>query len=117
MMKPTSTILIVDDDLASCKILEGLLRSADYRIFFVTAGKMALHTAQQTLPDLVLLDVMMPDVDGFEVCRQLRDDPILGEVPIIMVTALEDRESRMRGMDAGADDFVIKPIDRLDLRT
>jgi len=115
-MKHISTILIVDDDPAACKILEGLLRAADYRIFFVTSGLEALHTAQQTLPDLVLLDVMMPDIDGFEVCRQLRADPMLAEVPIIMVTALEDRESRMRGMDAGADDFMIKPVDRMELR-
>src|SRR5689334_3180985 len=110
-MKHISTILIVDDDLDVCKTLEGLLRSADYRIFFVTSGLEALPTAQQTLPDLVLLDIMMPDIDGFEVCRQLRADPVLAEVPIIMVTVLEDRESRMRSMDAGADDFMIKPVD------
>jgi PAS domain S-box-containing protein len=115
MMKHTSTILIVDDDLVQCKILEGLLRSADYRILFVTSGQDALHTAQQTLPDLVLLDVMMPEIDGFEVCRQLRDDPMLAEVPIIMVTALDNRDSRIRSMEAGADDFVIKPVDRMEL--
>jgi PAS domain S-box-containing protein len=116
MTRYISTILIVDDDLVGCKIMEGLLRSTDYRIIFVTESKTALPTAQQTLPDLVLLDVMMPELDGFEVCRQLRDDPILAEVPIIMVTALEDRESRIRGMDAGADDFVLKPIDPIELR-
>jgi PAS domain S-box-containing protein len=116
MTNHTSTILIVDDDLAGCNMLEGLLRSADYRIFFVTSSQEALYTAQQTLPDLVLLDAMMPEVDGFEVCRQLRDDPILAEVPIIMITALEDRESRIRGVEAGADDFVIKPVDRMELR-
>jgi DNA-binding response OmpR family regulator len=116
VMNHISTILIVDDDLAGCKILERLLRSADHRIFFVTAGQEVLHTAQQTLPDLVLLDVMMPEIDGFEVCRQLRGDPMLAEVPIIMVTALDDRDSRIRGMEAGADDFLIKPIDRMELR-
>jgi PAS domain S-box-containing protein len=116
MTKYVSTILIVDHDPAGCTTMAGLLRSANYRLVFVTAGPAALPTAQQTLPDLVLLDVMMPELDGFEICRQLRNDPILAEVPIIMVTALEDRESRLRGMDAGADDFVIKPIDRMDLR-
>ncbi|MDQ2998354.1 MAG: response regulator, partial [Chloroflexota bacterium] len=116
MTKHISTILIVDDDLAGCKKMAGLLRSADYQIVFVTAGQAALPTARETLPDLVLLDVTMPELDGFKICRQLRNAPILAEVPIIMVTALEDRVSRMRGMDAGADDFVIKPIDRMDLR-
>ncbi|MEO7910792.1 MAG: response regulator [Roseiflexaceae bacterium] len=116
MTKYISTILIVDDDLIECKMMEALLRSADYQILFVTAGKHALPTARQTPPDLVLLDVLMPELDGFEICQQLRDDPILAEVPIIMVTALEDRESRMRGMDAGADDFLIKPFDPIELR-
>jgi len=116
MMKYISTILIVDDDLAVCTMLELLLRSADYQIFFETSSKQALYTAQQMLPDLILLDVIMPEIDGFEVCRQLRDDPILAEVPIIIVTAFDDRESRMRAMEAGADDLVIKSIDRLELR-
>src|SRR3954471_20047936 len=115
-MNHISTILIVDDDLAACKLLAELLHAADYRIIFVTSGQEALHTAQQALPDLVLLDVMMPEIDGFEVCRQLRDDPMLAEVPIIMMTTLDDRESRLRGLEAGADDFVIKSIDRIELR-
>lgn len=116
MINHTSTILIIDDDLTGCKTLEGMLRSVDYRIFFVTSGQDALHAAQQTLPDLVLLDDMMPEIDGFEVCRQLRAAPILAEVPIIMVMALDDRDSCIRGMESGADDFVIKPIDRMELR-
>src|SRR3954451_16201701 len=116
MKNYTSTILIVDDNLTGCRILEGLLRAADYQIFFVTSGRDALPKAQQTLPDLVLLDVMMPDIDGFEVCRKLREDHVLAEGSIIMVTALEDRDSRIRAMEAGADDFMIKPIDRIELR-
>ena len=67
-------------------------------------------------PDLILLDVMMPGVNGFEVCRRLRADPLLAEVPIIMVTALDDRDSRLQGIEAGADDFVTKPFDQIELR-
>ena len=74
MSTHTSTILIIDDDLAGCKMLEGMLRSVDYRIFFNTSSQEALRAAHQILPDLVLLDVMMPEIDGFEVCRQLRDE-------------------------------------------
>jgi signal transduction histidine kinase len=75
-----------------------------------------LRSAGESPPDLVLLDVMMPGMDGFETCRRLRGDPILAEVPVILLTALDDRESRLAGFEAGADDFVAKPFDRLELR-
>ena len=116
-MNSTSTILIVDDDLANLKTLEGLLRQPSYQIISATSGLAAIAKARTVTPDLILLDVMMPEIDGYEVCRRLRDDDLLAEVPIIMVTALNDRESRLRGIEAGADDFVTKPIDRIELRT
>ena len=72
--------------------------------------------AAEHTPDLILLDVMMPGMDGFEVCRSLRADPLLAEVPVVMVTALDDRDSRLQGIEAGADDFVSKPFDRVELR-
>ncbi|HMN29033.1 MAG TPA: response regulator, partial [Caldilineaceae bacterium] len=72
--------------------------------------------ARAELPDLILLDVMMPGLNGFDVCRSLRQHPKLSEVPIILVTALDDRDSRLEGLDAGADDFITKPIDRAELR-
>jgi putative two-component system response regulator len=69
----------------------------------------------EVIPDLILLDVMMPGMDGFEVCRRLRADSVLGEVPILMITALDDRSSRLQGIQAGADDFITKPIDSVEL--
>lgn len=115
-LNPTSTILIVDDEPMSSKTLAGILRSQDYQIVFASDGREALKKAAEIAPDLILLDVMLPEMDGFEVCRHLRGDPVLAEVPIILVTALDDRDSRVQGMEAGADDFVTKPIDRVELR-
>jgi two-component system cell cycle response regulator len=110
------TILIVDDEPVGRDTLEALLVAQGYELAFAGDGLEALAKAQSLTPDLVLLDVMMPDMDGFEVCRRLRADPLLAEVPVIMVTALDDRDSRLQGIEAGADDFVTKPYDRVELR-
>lgn len=115
-MKHKSTILIVDDELFMSKTLEGLLTSPDYTLALASNGEEALARATELTPDLILLDVMMPVMDGFEVCRRLRSDSVLAEVPVIMVTALDDRESRLRGIEAGADDFISKPIDPVELQ-
>ena len=84
---------------------------------FAANGAAALEEATRKAPDVILLDVMMPQMDGFEVCRHLRLDPLLAEVAIILVTALEDRPSRLRGLEVGADDFISKPVDVIELRT
>lgn len=110
------TILIVDDNLSAQETLEGLLIGQGYNLAFANNGEEALARADQLSPDLILLDVMMPGIDGFEVCRRLRAEPRLAEVPVIMVTALDDRASRLQGIKAGADDFISKPFDRLELR-
>jgi two-component system cell cycle response regulator len=115
-MKPTSTILLVDDELGGRNTLEGILRPDGYTLAFASTGAEALEKASSLLPDLILLDVMMPSMDGFEVCRRLRTIPRVAEIPVIMVTALDDRESRLAGLAAGADDFLSKPVDRLELR-
>ncbi len=115
-MKHKSTILIVDDELFMSKTLEGLLTSPDYTLALASNGEEAINKAKELTPDLILLDVMMPIMDGFEVCRRLRADDLLAEVPIIMVTALDDRESRLRGIEVGADDFISKPIDPVELQ-
>jgi CheY-like chemotaxis protein len=112
----TATILIVDDTPAGRETLRALLALPDYRLELAASGPEALAQAALSMPDLILLDVMMPGMDGFEVCRRLRADPQLAEVPVIMVTALDDRESRLAGIEAGADDFVSKPFDRAELR-
>jgi PAS domain S-box-containing protein len=112
----TSTILIVDDDPIGREMLAVLLAPQGYRLIFATDGAEALSQAALLLPDLVLLDAMMPKIDGFEVCRRLRTDPLLGEVPVIMLTALDNRESRLQAIEAGADDFISKPFDRIELQ-
>lgn len=117
MIKNNSTILIVDDEPVGRDALEMLLTPQGYNLAFAGDGWETLTKAAELTPDLILLDVMMPDMDGFEVCRRLRGDPLLADVPIIMVTALDDRDSRLEGIEAGADDFVSKPFNRAELRT
>jgi len=115
-MTHTSTILIVDDEPSARDTLEGLLFREDYELAFASSGPEALKRAAELTPDVILLDVMMPGMDGFEVCKRLRADPLVAQVPVILVTALDDRDSRLRGIEAGADDFVSKPYDRAELR-
>lgn len=115
-MSQESLILIVDDNLIGRETLAELLESEGYILAFAMNGLVALQQATQLTPDLILLDVMMPDMDGFEVCRRLRADTALAEVPVIMVTALDDHHSRLQGLEAGADDFVTKPFNRAELR-
>jgi putative two-component system response regulator len=116
MMQEPSKILIVDDEPHGRDVLEALLVSQEYHLSFASNGPEALAIAEETSPDLILLDVMMPGMDGFEVCRRLRASAQLSEVPIIILTALEDHDSRMQGIEAGADNFISKPFDRTELR-
>ncbi|HLE29247.1 MAG TPA: response regulator [Anaerolineales bacterium] len=115
-MEPASTVLIVDDDPVIRKVLGDMLLNQDYILVQAADGVEALAQAAEHRPDLILLDVMMPNMDGFEVCRRLRADPALAEAPVVMVTSLDDRASRLRGIEAGADDFITKPFDRVELR-
>jgi PAS domain S-box-containing protein len=110
------SVLIVDDELIGRETVAALLMLEGYRLVFASSGAEALAQAAALRPDLILLDVMMPGMDGYEVCRRLRADAQIGEVPVIMLTALDDRDSRLRGIEAGADDFVSKPFDRAELR-
>jgi len=116
-MKKSSNILIVDDEVSGRETLRALLMGRGYDLFFAEDGPEALEKAKEIKPDLILLDVMMPGMDGFEVCSHLRRDPILSDVPVIMITALDDRDSRIQGIEAGADDFISKPYDTTELRT
>jgi len=111
-----SSILIVDDAPAGREAMEALLFSPAYDLHLASSGAEALAMAAKLRPDLILLDVMMPGMDGFEVCRRLRADPDLAHIPIILVTALDDRSSRLQGINSGADDFVSKPFDSTELR-
>lgn len=109
-------ILIVDDDPRGLDTLESILDGQGYDIASASDGAGALKKANELLPDLILLDVMMAGMDGFEVCRRIRATPKLAEVPIIILTALDDRPSRLLGIESGADDFLTKPVDRQELR-
>jgi len=111
-----SVVLIVDDDPNARDTLEALLFQEGYSLAFASDGVEALAKAAELTPDLILLDVMMPGLDGFEVCQRLRADPLLAEVPVIMITALDDRGSRLRGIEVGADDFISKPLDGVELQ-
>lgn len=115
-MAERSTILIVDDEIVSRFTVKILLESEGYDLIFAESGEEALKKAIEFIPDLMLLDVMMPGMNGFQVCQQLRANPRLAELPVVMVTALDDRESRLRGIEVGADDFMSKPFDRAELR-
>jgi len=115
-MDTTGTILIVDDDQKIRELLDAVLKPDGYYLEFAASGVEALAKIAAIMPDLILLDVMMPELDGFEVCRRLRADPRMVDILIIMVTGLDDRESRMMGLEAGADDFITKPFHSAELR-
>jgi PAS domain S-box-containing protein len=115
MGKNSITILIVDDEPEMRKALGELLAEEDYNLAFAESGAETLTKARDVMPDLILLDVMMLDMDGFATCQSLRADEILAQVPIIMVTAMGDRASLLRGFESGADDYVTKPIDQPEL--
>ncbi len=110
-----STILIVDDEPSARETLISMLEGQGYLLKSASNGKEALKMARHLLPDLILLDVMMPEMDGFEVCKRIRTIPKLAEVPILILTALNEPMWLVQGIEAGADDFLTKPISRQEL--
>lgn len=110
-----ATILIVDDNADNRLLLGSQLGMQGYRILEAEDGYEGIAVAREKLPDLILLDVMMPRITGFEVCRQLKDDPDLAAIPVIMITALRDVEYRIQGLEAGADEFLSRPHNREEL--
>jgi two-component system cell cycle response regulator len=111
----TARVLVVDDVAANVKLLEARLSAEYFDVVTAMSGKEALAICERAECDLVLLDVMMPDMDGFEVCRRLKKNPATHHIPVVMVTALDQPADRVRGLDAGADDFLTKPIAELAL--
>jgi putative two-component system response regulator len=111
----TPKVLIVDDHTASRMTAVALLAMEGYTVIEADSGSSAVKLVQQQQPDLILLDVMMPEMDGFEVCELLKQDEQTRLIPVIFITALNDRRSRIRGIEVGADDFLTKPFDRVEL--
>ncbi|MBC7561008.1 MAG: response regulator [Dermatophilaceae bacterium] len=114
-MSAAAAILIVDDESQNCRLLEALLVPEGYDTRTAASGEDALVSIAKDPPDLILLDVMMPGPDGRQVARALKADPATANIPIIMVTAQTDREARLAGLEAGAEDFLTKPVDRAEL--
>lgn len=109
------TILIVDDEPKNCRLLEALLRPEGYQTVTATSGEEALRIVTQHAPDLILLDIMMPGMDGYEVARTIKANELISHIPIIMLTAQIDRQARLDGLSAGAEEFLTKPVDRAEL--
>jgi two-component system cell cycle response regulator len=109
------TILIVDDEVMNRKLIEAILDAENSEIITAEDGVQALACAAETPPDLILLDMMMPGMNGLEVLRRLKSDATTAEIPVIMVTAMADRESITQALDAGADECLAKPVNASEL--
>ena len=108
-------ILIVDDEESNIRLLEGILRSEDYHVSSCLSGEEALQKVSDEKPDLILLDIMMPGINGFEVCNKLKSDEMTRMIPVLMVTALAEKDHLIKAVAAGADDLLRKPIDQIEL--
>jgi two-component system cell cycle response regulator len=111
----TARVLVVDDILANIRLLEAKLTAEYFEVITAMNGLDALEAVQRTKPDIVLLDIMMPGIDGIEVCKRIKADPATHHIPVVMVTALDQPEDRVRGLEAGADDFLTKPVNDISL--
>src|SRR6202453_4045841 len=111
----SARILVVDDVPANVKLLEARLSAEYFDVVTVSNGAEALEICARAECDIILLDVMMPDMDGFEVCRRLKTNPATHHIPVVMVTALDQPSDKVRGLEAGADDFLTKPIPEVAL--
>jgi adenylate cyclase len=114
-MTGTARILVVDDTAHNVKLLADLLAAKGYAVSTASSGPEALARVEAEPPDLILLDIVMPDMSGYEVCRTLRDNPATATLPVVLVTALDPGEERVKGLEAGADDFLTKPIHQAEL--
>src|SRR5205807_1785185 len=107
----TARVLVVDDIPSNIKLLEARLVAEYFDVDSAANGQDALARIAEQEPDIVLLDVMMPGMDGFEVCRRIKNNPVTAHIPVVMVTALDQTSDRVTGLEAGADDFLTKPVD------
>lgn len=116
MADSKSKILIVEDDLDVAEMLNAYFRVQGYEVFTVNWGEDGVRAAQTVLPDLVILDIRLPDIDGYEVARRIRTDRRTSEIPIIFLTEKRERIDRLQGFEVGADDYITKPFDVQELR-
>ncbi len=107
----TARVLVVDDVPANLRLLEAKLRAEYFEVALAASGPEALALSTAWAPDIILLDIMMPGMDGYEVCRRLKAQPATAHIPVVMVTALTEQAERVRGLQVGADDFISKPVD------
>ncbi len=113
----TPVVLVVDDNQQNLELLQAYLEDVDCETVPARDGPEALEIVGKKSPDLILLDVMMPKMSGFEVCKRIKNDPKTTDIPIIMVTALNEFGDIERGIDSGTDDFISKPVNKLELTT
>lgn len=115
--KKKPVILVVDDNQQNLELLQAYLEDVDCRTISARDGSKALDIVSKDMPDLILLDVMMPKMSGFEVCKRIKNDPKTADIPVIMVTALSEFGDIERAIDSGTDDFLSKPVNKLELLT
>ena len=113
----TPVVLVVDDNLQNLELLQAYLEDTNCKTLPARDGVEALKIIAENPPDLILLDVMMPKMSGFEVCKRIKNDPKTTDIPVIMVTALNEFGDIERGIDSGTDDFISKPVNKLELLT
>jgi len=113
----SAKILIADDNVQNVELLEAYLADSDYQVILAYDGEETMRKVRDDPPDLILLDVMMPRISGFEVCQKLKSDPATRDIPILMITALNETGDIERGVQAGTDDFLTKPVNKLELLT
>lgn len=115
MVDKRYTLLVVDDDVSILEMIQAMLRGTPFRVVTASSGSQALSEADSGQPDIVLLDIMIPDVSGIAICGQLRSNTRYSQLPIVMLTALNDYPTRRQAMQAGADDLLTKPVGKNEL--
>ena len=115
MSEPAARVLVVEDAANDVRLLGTLLSEQGYAVSVARSAEEALEQIEREVPNVLLLDVILPGISGYDLCRQLRAAPATRQLPVLMITALQPDEDRQRGLDAGADDFLTKPINRVEL--
>jgi two-component system alkaline phosphatase synthesis response regulator PhoP len=115
--QPASRILIADDNIQNCELIDAYLSEEGYEMLVAYDGLQAMKRIEEQLPDLVLLDIMMPKLSGYEVCKRIKSNPRTKDIPVLMVTALNEQGDIEKAVRAGCDDFLTKPVNSLELKT